>query len=49
MDVEFILALKVKGLRIDMIIDISNKNDLYNKYYDKKKMIATISYIRKSN
>ena len=35
-DVEFILGLKVKGLRIDMNNDNVIKKDLCNKYCDKK-------------
>ena len=35
MDVEFILGLKAKGLRIDMNKNINNKNDLSDKYCDK--------------
>ena len=35
MDVEFILGLKAKGLRIDMNKNINNKNDLCDKYCDK--------------
>ena len=47
-DVKFIIGLKAKGLKIDMNKYISNKNDLCNKYYNKK-MIVVINYIRKSN
>ena len=43
-DVKFLIGLKAKGLKTD----ISNKNDLCNKYYNKK-MIVVINYIRKSN
>ena len=37
MDVEFILHLKAKGLKIDMNKYISNRTNLYNKYCNKKK------------
>ena len=35
-DVEFIMGLKAKGLKIDMNKDVSHKNDLCKKYCDKK-------------
>ena len=35
-DVEFIIGLRARGLKIDMNKDVSNKNDLCKKYCDKK-------------
>ena len=36
-DVEFIMGLRAKGLKIDMNKDVSNKNDLCKKKYCDKK------------
>ena len=47
-NVEFIIGLKAKVLKINMKSDISNKNDLCNKYCDEKGAVS-ISYVRKSN
>ena len=35
-DVEFIIGLRARGLKIDMNKDVSNKNDLCKKYCHKK-------------
>ena len=35
-DVEFIMGLRARGLKIDMNKDVSNKNDLCKKYCHKK-------------
>ena len=35
-DVEFIMGLRARGLKIDINKDVSDKNDLCKKYCDKK-------------
>ena len=47
-DVELIMGLRARWLKIDMNKDVSNKNDLCKKYCDKKRVIV-ISHVRKSN
>ena len=47
-DVEFIMGLRAKGLKIDMNKDVSNKNDLCKKNIVIKRVIA-ISDVKKSN
>ena len=41
-DVEFIMGLKAKGLKIDMNKDVSHKNDLCKKYCDKKGWLSLV-------
>ena len=47
-DIELIKWLRARGLKIDMNKYVSNKNDLCEKYSDKKRAIV-INDVRKSN
>ena len=41
-DVEFIMGLRARGLKIDINKDISNKNDLFKKCYDKNGRLSLL-------
>lgn len=41
-DVEFIMELKARELKIDVNKYISNKNDLFNKYCDKNELLSLV-------
>lgn len=41
-DVEFIMELKARELKIDINKYISNKNDLFNKYCDKNELLSLV-------
>ena len=43
-DVEFIMGLRARGLKIDMNKDVINNNNLCKKYYDKKGWLPLVMF-----